>query len=285
MLKFIDTHVHFWDLNQGINSWVNASSYLTLQKNFVLEDYLRGNPRPLGLITVEAADGSRTIDEVHWLGQSIVTNKHNIHVKHVAYIDLLQEPQQFIAGVERFSAYNFIVGFRQILSYSSLANYSPLNNDFTLDPHKLINLKQNLKVLKAKKYIFNCQMYPEQLIRIAEIIAEAGVQCIVDHCGLPFLATASTSKEWLKMLDIFKDTETYFKLSGFSINTNWPNLNEILQQLFNFLPVTKLLFASNYPVCEYSTLDPIREFLTNNGLIQHADPIFFQNAADLFFNN
>lgn len=303
-MRYIDTHLHFWNLENEINSWVLQSKNNPLIRNFELTDYLQEYPLPYGLITIEAADSYKTIDEINWLKRNIVNSflekeefvskpiTHlsrqpvpKIQVKHIAHIDVLQEPERFNIALKQFSHYDFVIGFRHILSHSSASSYSPSTEDITLDKFKLYNLRQNLVSLKNHNYVFDCQMYPDQLLRILGTIQETGALCVVDHCGLPLLTTAANKTFWLNMLDEFKKSGVFFKLSGFDLNSNILNLNIILEQILDIIPDDRLMFGSNYPLSlGIDLIQSIEKFLDITGLAFLKERIFFENAYNFFFN-
>ena len=277
--EYIDAHVHLWDLKSAINSWVINGQDQRIKQNFLLDDYLYSNKsKPNGLVTIEAADGDHSIDEVKWLANQPF---HGIQHKHIAYLDLLQHPLDFIAALAEFADYPFVRGFRHILSYSPNSIYSPCNSDFSSERGKVQNLYQNLSLLHSRKYIFNCQMYPRQLLNIKDIIVDSKVKCIIDHCGLP-VVHGEQLDEWLAMLEVYKNTNVYFKLSGFDINNNQTNFKLILDSLLEKISDNRLVFGSNYPLAGEGALKLLQDFLVLNYNSEINDKILFANAKKLF---
>lgn len=244
----IDTHVHFWDFELDINSWVKKGNREDLKRSFTLTDYFHHYPTPEAIVTIESADDIYTLIEVEWVRQYIVNNPYGIKIKHMAFIDVLQPTHHFIEKLNVFAGYSFLCGFRHIL----VAN----TEDPTLNPTLMLQLKDNLKVLKEYDYIFDCQMNPAQLLRMADIINESGVHCVVDHAGLPNFATQAHKQQWLDMLKCYAQTSVYFKLTE--------NLPEVMTSLTENLSKRQLLIGSNYPVSIHELYDLPQELIDCN---------------------
>lgn len=275
-MKYIDSHVHFWDLHLNINTWVK--NYNELSKNFMLGDFLADNPKPYGIVTVEAADGINTVKEVDWISKVILKNSKNIQIKHITYIDILQSPVDFIEALKVFLDYPFVCGFRHILAHSTNSKYSPTDTDATINNELMNNIYQNLSLLHSYNYIFNCQMYPDQLSRISKIIFDSKVKCVIDHCGLPEL----DRNDWLSMLDIYKNSNAFFKVSGFDINNNQINVKSILDIILDKISHKHLIFGSNYPLVRSNSLFEISNLIKSRNDDTLLKNLFFNNAYGLF---
>jgi predicted TIM-barrel fold metal-dependent hydrolase len=276
MNKYIDSHVHLWDISQGINSWIANAKNQSLNRNYLLDDYLKLNPQAKGIVTVEAADGAYSLSEVMWL-QPIARNCA-IPMRHIAYIDMLQPVEKFVNKLKEFAFYDFVRGFRHIMSYCASSEYSPCSEDITLSTDNLNNFKQNLAILASYQYIFNCQMYPEQLLRVCDIILASGVQCVVDHCGLPRLAAKTDT--WNTMIDIYKKTKVNFKLSGFDIHNN--DFKLIIDKMLDKIAPESLIFGSNYPFI--NLVKQMHEYIIKNYGVDISNKILYTNANELFFS-
>jgi L-fuconolactonase len=215
----IDTHVHLWDLQLNIHAWVNNSPRNDLKHSFTLADYLETHDTPEAIVTIESADDIHTLVEVEWIKHHVVNNSYGIKIRHMAHINMLQDPTSFIQQLSVYDEYPFVCGFRHILLSS---------------PNHLPNFKENLLALKNKNYIFNCQMYPEQLLKVCDEIVDSGVICIIDHAGLP------DAPNWQKMLQAYAQTPVYFKITD--------NSPEVINKITQYIPINRLLLGSNYPV-------------------------------------
>ncbi|AUR50847.1 amidohydrolase family protein [Aquella oligotrophica] len=286
-MEFIDSHLHLWDLNQEINSWVVKSNDPYLMQNFTLNEFLNSHTKEhtlAGFITIEAADSDKTLDEVKWLSQLSQSLPPNIRYRHIAYIDTTQNPKEFNEELEKFKPFEIVKGFRDICSFSKNSNYSPCANDITLDEKKMLNLLENLKLLANNGYIYDCQMYPDQLLRIYPLIIESEVKTIIDHCGLPLSAKDKEFIGWQSMLDKYAQSSVFFKLSGLEMNDNWDNRSRIIKTIIDKISIDRLCYGSNFPLIKKNWLNELLNLLKNIGLTsQQTEKIFVKNALDFCF--
>lgn len=281
-MNYFDTHVHLWDIKNQINSWVAKSNDPNLQQNRLLKDYITENPNTSHIFTIEASDNDKTLAEVRWISSQAKDLAHQVLVYHFAYIDLLQEPKLFAIKLQQFKQFEFVIGFRSIFSHSMASNYSPCIEDFTLNQAKLHRLQANLSILKKYGYIFNCQMYPQQLLRASQYIAESQVTCLIDHCALPLVRCKNTMQAWLEVLKVYNNINAYLKLSGLDLNETYNSCDMIFENIFDSIPWRKLVFGTNYPVgVGVNSSKVLLEFLGNNLLNNIAENIFFTNAKEL----
>lgn len=255
-MKIIDAHIHVWDLSNQINSWVSRSQDPNILQNISLNDYLDANQSLVidGVVTIEAADSRHSLNEVKWLDK--IRRQYSIKLKHIAYLDMLQDPIDFAANIDEYKHYNFVVGFRDIMSYSEQFDYSPCANDVTLSETNLDRLYLNLCCLAENNYLFNCQMYPEQLIRAFASIQKSLVKCVIDHAGLPTLDNFET---WLSMLKLYKRTAA-FKLSGLDLNGLQDNY-QICEKILESIPISDIQYGSNFPVTVINKSQDILAYL------------------------
>ncbi|MFA6037423.1 MAG: amidohydrolase family protein [Legionellales bacterium] len=250
----IDTHVHFWDIHLKINTWVNNSNREDLKRSFTLDDYLQHYSKPEAIVTIEAADANKTLVEVEWIKQHIVDNTFGIKIKHMPYIDFLQAPDKFVQQLALFKNYSFVCGFRQIFAYCE--------EDVTQSHNLVTHLKHNLALLKEKNYIFDCQMHPNQLLRMCDIFDESGVAFVIDHAGMPKIDTKKGKQQWLDMLQSYANTSAFFKLTEYA--------PEIISGLLEYISIDKLLIGSNYPVSTQNETALLNSYITKNDINAHA---------------
>lgn len=286
-MQLIDSHLHLWDLKQKINSWVVKSNDPRLMQNFTLNELMNFYAKEhslAGFITIEAADGDKTLDEVKWLNQLSKSLPSNILHKHIAYINTTQNPEQFNEELAKFKQFDFIAGFRDICSFSDNSSYSPCASDITLDEKKMLNLLVNLKTLENHGYIYDCQMYSDQLLRIYPLIIESKVKMVIDHCGLPLLTSDKEFIAWQSMLDKYAQSNVIFKLSGLEMNDNWDNRSRIIKTIIGKISIDRLCYGSNFPLVKQDWLRELLNLLKNSGLNnQQIEQIFLKNSLHFYF--
>ena len=280
-MNYFDTHVHLWDLSNMINSWVIKSNNPNLMRDILPENYLANFPDTTHIFSIEASDNDKTLIEVEWIKKLKELFKGKLQIYHYAYINLLQNTSDFEVDLQKFLQYEHVIGFRQILSYSNESIYSPCSNDFTLYKLNLERLQQNLSVLARYNYIFNCQMYPQQLIKAWQYIAESKVSCLIDHCALPLITNKKNIEVWLEVLKLYNNLGTIYKLSGFDLNEGYKNLHFIVDKMCNVVPSSNLVFGSNYPLgLENNNPETLSNFFEAN-CSDIAEKIFFTNAINI----
>ncbi len=293
-VKIIDAHVHLWNLSQSINSWVSKGNNPALQRNFTINDYIAEHPSCNGIVTIEAADCESSLLEVKWLNQLLLDYQPN-KLKHIAYIDMFQGNDEFAENLQLFQHYPFVCGFRQIMAYADQAAYSPCATDCTLDQLSMHNLFINLCSLARNNYIFNCQMYPNQLLRIVEIIRSSKVKCIIDHCGLPNGLKTKAHSEWLTMLQQYCELAS-FKISGLDHTMLDGSFDQICAAMLEIIPLKQLHYGSNFPIVQSSPDKILFNYLNSvdkESIVQEStgqefavrkaiDEIFYLNSKNFF---
>jgi L-fuconolactonase len=280
-LKKIDTHLHFWDLDNKINNWViTQTDNLDLKKNF-LPNQLFTDSSILGIVHIEAHDShAPTTWEIQWL-TPLMEKHQNIKYAHIAYVDITSPSTEFTKIINQLKQYTCVKGIRHILSHHPKYKYSPCDED--MSEHK--NIQANLNCLKQNNLIFDCQMYPYQLHKFLPFIIKSGVSCVVDHFGLPAWDNKKDHELWQQLIvGLGKIDHVYIKLSGLDMFKPETEFGEVLDFCLQNIPDTRLMYGSNYPVsytnepnywCNY-----LNTFIKNDIL---KEKIFLSNALALFF--
>jgi len=152
-----------------------------------------------------------------------------------------------------------IVGVRQIMATSNKSQYSPYNKDIPLD---FIN---KLEVLAQNNLVFDCQMYPDQLIKYIDIILRSNVTMALEHFGLPIFGNNKNISDWHIILrEIEQSQNTFMKLSGLDLNNDKNQIAQCLDIVLSTIDSNKLCYGSNFPISnKHSSL------LWQESLIKH----------------
>lgn len=271
MLDTIDAHIHFWDLSNQFNSWV-YNEKKQLQKNYT------PNELPIkNFVHIEAHDSRiDTSQEIDWLENSF----KNINIRYIGFLNLYNELDEINTQVTRLQSNPKIVGYRHILSYHPKSPYSPLKDD------QLPNdFQKKLAILAQNNKIFECQMYPDQILKTLDIIDNASVKTAIEHCGLPYFGDLKDIKTWEKMIiEISKNSNIVLKLSGLDMfNLNEKQKINCIEHMINFIPANRLCYGSNYPVCNTEHYLNWYHFLKNRIDPKDQDHIFSQTAFDTYW--
>lgn len=281
-MKIIDTHLHFWDLGNKINSWVLRQTEQPFFNKSYLPESLFNIAKLDGIVHIEAHDSTiPTLTEIEWLNTIMQKNK-GVKYAHIAFADITLPNNKFCAIIDQIMQYQCVKGIRHILSHHPNYQYNPCDED--LSEH--INIQDNLSYLSKNNLIFNCQMYPYQLSKFIDFVEIAQVKCIVDHMALPVWNNQNDCQIWKNVvIKLSKMNNVFIKLSGLDMFKHESEFTEIINYCINNVPHNRLLYGSNYPVSCNSKYTLWQKHL--NKLIhveEDKELIFFENANNLFFN-
>lgn len=288
-MRIIDTHIHFYNLNNNINTWIkNAIDSPYLQVNHLPQMLLDSSKNEIyGVLHVEAHDSAIPTEvEIKWLEQAMQATP-KLRYKHIAFVDITLSITDFITIINQIKTYKYVVGIRHILSYQPDFRYNPCDSDLS----KNKNILENLKYLAKNNLIFACQAYPYQIKNLLPLIYASKVSCIVDHFALPgwHVKNDENHKLWQStVLELAKSPNIFLKMSGLDMLQPKSEFAEIIDYILNNFPIARLLYGSNNPVSnqgDYNTWghDLLEHFKHLNP--KTCDDIFYNNAYKLLFDS
>ena len=282
-VNYIDTHVHFWQLSQKINKWVeNQGSNPKLKKDFLPQSLLQHSQGLSGVVHIEAHDSAvETEIEINWL-QKLSKTVPQLPIRHIACVDITLEPEAFEKIMVKLKSYPQVVGIRHILSFDQDENYSLQDKDLSQHPF----ITKNLKILQSYDYIFDAQAYPTQLLNLLPAIAESQVKTVIEHLAIPIFSTQDKKMKWQHSIKTFVQlNHVYIKLSGLEMFDKIMDSQEIIEFALKEFTTKKAVFGSNYPVCFTDKPTAWLEVVKQLDL-DDAQAILFDNAWQLYgFNN
>ncbi|WP_119329309.1 amidohydrolase family protein [Cysteiniphilum halobium] len=277
-MQIIDTHVHFWDLNQNINSWVLKQSNEGLKQNFLPQSLQQKMCYKLyGAVHIEAHDSCIDTEvEIKWL-MKVAQKCPELQIKHIAYVDMTLARKQFIAKLDKLKQYPQVVGIRHILAYEKAVDYSPELQDLSMHP----NLLTNLQILADYGFIFDCQAYPQQLLNLAPYLKASQIKTAIEHCGLPLWDHNDQRMLWQQSMQVLSEIESVsLKLSGLQMLGQTENNKAIVEYAIDCFGYQRVMYASNNPVCFRD--DPLEWFETLYQLCGGKKDIFYDNAFTFY---
>ncbi|AXA34755.1 amidohydrolase family protein [Francisella adeliensis] len=269
-MKVVDSHIHFWDLQNGYNDWVNNTDL----PKVVTPDSLNTN----AFVHIEAhSDIFEPLCEYSWLKSKFPCE----NIKVVAFADFTLSLGEFEKSIEYLAQYEDIIGVRQIMSKTDKSNYSPFDKEIPRD------LNKKLTILKDNNLVFEAQMYPEQFLPLLDSINNSGVKIAIEHFGLPLYAENGSVKEWQTFIkNISQNKNWYLKLSGFDLNNDICDVDRALDFIFDYINQKQLCYGSNYPVSytqDYKFWQNyLRKYINNEKVSQN---IFCRVASDIYSIN
>lgn len=286
-MQFIDSHIHFWDLSNNINSWVLRSNEPQLQKNYMPGDLKKVFDESIyGVVHVEAHDSAvSTLVEIEWLSK-IMQSIPEVKYSHIAFADITANYEKFINDIEQIKKYKQVSGIRHILSHNPRLGYNPCNEDLSLN----LNIERNLKYLAEKQLIFNCQAYPYQVNNLLPAIIASEVTCVIDHLVLPGWNRVNDMDHqmWKTIiLELAKLDRVFIKASGIDMFRKYEEFDLVMEYFFDKFPINKIMYGSNYPVSFNQAPNYWYRYLDqmNNLTQEDKKQIFFENSQRVFFDN
>ena len=285
-MHVIDTHVHFWDLANNINTWISRSNEPSLLTSYLPDTLIKKFKGLLGgVVHIEAHDFAiPTVFEINWLS-TIMKTITNLKYSHIAFADITLPKSEFAKIIDNLKCCQNVSGIRHILSHAPKFDYSPCDDDLSHNA----NIPQNLNYLASTQLIFNCQMYPYQIDNIIPAIKNSRVICIIDHLALPAWATDGDKdhKNWQNTItELGKLKNVFIKMSGIDMFRQAHEFKNILDFCFKAIPSTNLIYGSNYPVSFNHSYNYWYDYLNTFNLSNNTkEQIFFKNANSIFFTN
>lgn len=279
MLRLIDPHLHFFDLEQGDYHWLAEDQLPSwpeknkLQRNYAAEDLQLAEGMALaGFVHIEAGfDNQQPWREIEWLENQISTPFRSI-----AYLDITQA--DCTADLQRLQKFNSVCGIRYIL------------DDRAAELLSAAEVKQNLVVLADAGLIFETQFSIADNAAVSALsllMADLPqLKVVINHCGMP----AALNEQWMQgIMQLAQYPECHIKCSGWEMFSNGPEWSvEEVKPLISFavrmFGLTRVMLASNFPVsemgCSYAELWQRYEAMNWKGF--ERDMLFEQNARRIY---
>jgi len=293
MIKIIDTHVHIWDIDKLVLPWLNQEGPV-LNRTYRLKDYEEAVKKN-DLYRIEKA----IYVEVDCARQD--KEKENQYI-----IDLCSEADSLYEGasisgyldepgfakyIDHWSvASSYVKGVRQVLHVPSVKRKTCLESEFI----------KNVRYLGKKGLLFEACLRNEELEDLYMMAkACSDTKIVLNHMGIvnadiiakhDLSETEKIYKEnWLSNInEIASLGNVWCKISGLNPVSEWTQntLKPAVDIAIDAFGEDRILFASNYPVCNISTgLDPwIRALIdiTQNRGDQLQQKLFYKNAKKLY---
>jgi predicted TIM-barrel fold metal-dependent hydrolase len=255
--NIIDTHLHIWDLQRFSLPWLDSVE--ALNRTYRVEDYLREGGQGEGwriekavYVEVDVAPAQR-MEEADYIAGVCADEKSIIDA---AVISVDMASGQAAEHLRPFRGHAGIRGVRHVLHVDSSPKGACLKETFV----------NNVRFLGEQGMLFEgCLRCPElaDFVRLAELCPDTLM--VLDHMGnvdpalianrAPDTRGAEARDQWKKDIDALgKLPNVACKISGLNAFGDWDNsvLEPALEHCFAAFGEDRILFASNYPVCELS---------------------------------
>lgn len=293
MQRIIDSHLHFWDLEQGDYHWLSLNNPPhwpdkdTLRRSFSAQDLKLDKDFELsGIVHIEAGfNNLEPMAEVHWLQREVEPNL-TVPMKIVAGGDISLEPAKFFEQLAMLSTCESVVGIRHILDQSAVSIL------------KMQHARTNLEQLAEANLLFETQLYGndvEALDLLAEIaLALPKLTIVIDHFGFLFSTGLNNWHEIRVFLEKISGCKNIFiKASGWEMHDShcrkWEieDVTRLISTFLEHVSSDRLIFASNFPLCLLS--DHYSVFWQKMTSMDFSDELLekcvYENPQKLYFQN
>jgi len=270
----IDAHQHFWKFDPVRDSWIDHTMQ-KIQKDFLPEDllWLLTENNFEGCVAVQA---SQSEEETKFL---VELAKNNDFIKGVVgWADLCSK--NIAERLGYFSIQEKIKGFRHVVQGEP--------DDFMLRK----DFRNGIAALKQYNYTYDILIFHRQLPATINLIQTFPDQAfVIDHIAKPDIKSGDILS-WKKGIEeIAKHENVLCKISGMVTEADWnlwkaDDLKPYLDVVFDNFSIDKLMFGSDWPVCnvaaDYTTVVKTLENYISHFSIEDQNKIWYQNAK-LFY--
>ena len=242
--KFVDAHVHFYDMKHPklyYGHWQpdqdNPVARKLSQRNYLVEDFI-SDSKPHGMIKavhVQAAIGSKDpVDETRWLQANF--ERFGLPQAIVGYVDLRAKDAK--EQIERHLESHNFKGIRDF----SYGDYL-VSREF----------KRGVALVEEYNLVLSVAVQWQNMTKLAELAGEfPGVTMVLDHAGLPKERNPDYFMSWSDgMSSLAKKENIICKISGLGMGDNtWTvtSIRPYVEKCIELFGTKRSLFATNWPI-------------------------------------
>ncbi|MEM6938763.1 MAG: amidohydrolase family protein [Pseudomonadota bacterium] len=295
-MKIIDAHHHLWApqtpaLDVGyvwlkdIGAMKPFGDPTPIQRDYLLPEFLENaNPHEI-IASVHVQADPRLPDPV---AESAFIQKISDEsaqpIMIVGFADLKTDAAA--ETVQQHKAHRNLRGIRQILSHL------PDRPEISFAATNLLDnptWRAQFAALAAQDMRFDLQLYPEQMLQAADLIAACPhVPVVIDHLGSPYDQTAAGRALWADgMQALAQIAQVHVKLSGYAMFFQGDlsdGARQVTQDILTWFGPERCMFGSNFPVDSLHLAYPdLVDFVASEVGANALDAVF-ANTAARFYN-
>ena len=274
MSNRIDSHQHFWKFDPIRDSWID-DSMLKIQRDFLPNDLfpLLNENKFQGCVAVEAHQSE---EQTNFLVD--LASKNDFIKGVVGWVDLRNK--NVSERLNHFSIHEKLKGFRHVVQGE--ADDFMLRNDF----------RNGIASLAAFDFTYDILIFHRQLPAAIDLVNRFPDQSfVVDHIAKPNIKSGDIASWEKNIKEIAKAENVWCKISGMVTEADWNNwqaadLRPFLDVIFENFSVDKLMFGSDWPVCNvaanYATVVKTLEDYISQLPVQEQNKIWHENATTFY---
>jgi L-fuconolactonase len=270
----IDSHQHFWKFDPIRDSWID-DSMRQIQRDFLPEDLLPllAENKFQGCVAVQA---SQSEEETGFLLD--LASKNDFIKGVVGWVDLRDE--NISERLSHFSKYEKLKGFRHVVQGEP--------DDFMFRK----DFRNGIAALKEFNFTYDILIFHRQLSAAIDLVKSFPEQVfVIDHIAKPDIKLRDI-ESWKKgMEEIAKFENVSCKISGMVTEADWnqwkpSDLKPYLDVIFENFSTDKLMFGSDWPVCNvasnYTEVVKTLEDYISQLSTQDQNKIWYENAKSFY---
>lgn len=237
MMKWIDTHQHFWKYDADTYDWI-TEEMLAIRRDFLPED-LFSVLQENGVSASIAVQANQTEAETDWL--LTLADQYPFIAGVVGWVDLRSD--QIKERLEHYSQFPKLKGFRHVLQGEDPAFM--LQKDFL----------NGISYLHQYGFTYDILIFPKHLDASIKLVEQfPDQQFVIDHIAKPDIKHGSISnwKEGIEAISQYQ--HVCCKLSGMVTEADWANwtpedMKPYLDVVVNSFGTDRIMFGTDWPVC------------------------------------
>ncbi|MDF7811431.1 amidohydrolase family protein [Hymenobacter sp. YC55] len=271
----IDAHQHFWQYDPVRDAWI-TSEMSAIQRSFGPTDLkpLLDRNNFAGCVLVQS-DQSETENEFQLANAAQYTFIKGM----VGWVDL--QADNVGERLAYYSQFDKMKGFRHVLQGEA-------NRALMLLP----NFQRGIAALQQHNFTYDLLIFPDQLGYARELVANFPNQpFVLDHIAKPNIK-AKHLGDWEKDLRALAAHENVWcKVSGMVTEADWQtwqpqDFQPYLDVVFEVFGPTRVLFGSDWPVCEVAggydaVVGLVQQYVAT--LSAHEQALFWGENAAAFY--
>lgn len=270
-MKIIDTHQHFWNMDQFTYSW--CKGYPALNRSFLLEDYLAAiqETKIVKTIFMECA-----VDEPHSLAEArhvqMLSDKHPLISGIVACGH--PEKKDFHHELDQLAQLSKLRGIRRILQGQP---------DELFQNHSFV---ENIQLLAQYGLVFNLCILAHQLPVAINLVQKCpDVFFILDHCGEPDVKGAAFDRWKTDIKQLSQLPNIACKISSV-VDYAENEMRQIIEHVIACFGWDRLVWGGDWPVCTLFT--PLKQWqeisfkLFQEASENERQKLFYLNAERIY---
>lgn len=270
MNKRIDTHQHFWKFDPVRDSWIDDSMHK------IQEDFMPENLLPLlndndfsACVAIEAHPSEQQTNFLLDLSQ-----KHNFIKGVMGWVDLCDKNVANRLG--HFSNFEKLKGFRHVVQAEK--------DDFMFRK----DFRNGIAELKQFDFTYDILIFHRQLPAAIDLVNTFQDQdFVIDHIAKPDIKSGDINSWKKDIQEIAKAKNVRCKVSGLVTEADWNkwtsnDLKHYLDVIFENFSIDKLMFGSDWPVCNLAAnyadvVKTIEDYIAQFSKTDQ-DKFWFENA-------